>query len=324
MGKTYRYYKYAVGANGNCNISELRLYEKPASLTIPAIPDTLEKWVTYCEGKTNNNIYSQATKPAYDSALAAAKALSSSSDEEARENAMYALFEAYLNLKRVYNYTTFSGADGATIYDNNGEVIQAHGGQVQRIKWEQGYDFDGNGQIEADEKEFWYWIGEDKTNDYRPCPGVHAYISQDLLNWVDMGRVLRTVPNWETFTTDKYFTDLYGDLTEAEQKAAYNDIWTDDDSTDSGCVIERPKMIYNEKTKQYVIWFHADGQIPGSSGGNYAKAKAGVAVSSSPFGPFQMKGSYLLNYVDGLKQGFPDGHGNVRDMNLFKDGDGTA
>ena len=324
MGKAYRYYKYAVGTNGNCNISELRLYEKPASLTIPAIPDTLEKWVTYCEGKTNNHNYSQATKPAYDNALKAAKALSSSTDAAAREDAMYALFEAYLSLKEIYNYTKFSGADGATIYDNNGEVIQAHGGQVQRIKWEQGYDFDGNGQIEADEKEFWYWIGEDKTNDYRPCPGIHAYISQDLLNWVDMGRVLRTVPNWETFTTDKYFTDLYGDLTEAEQKAAYNDIWTDDDATDSGCVIERPKMIYNEKTKQYVIWFHADGQIPGSSGGNYAKAKAGVAVSSSPFGPFQMKGSYLLNYVDGLKQGFPDGHGNVRDMNLFKDDDGTA
>lgn len=324
IGKAYRYYKYAVTASGNCNIAELSLYEMPQNISVPELPDTLEKWVTYCEGKTNNHNYSQSTKTAYDRALAAAKALSSSSDATAREDAMYALFEAYLNLKEIYNYTTFSGADGATIYDNNGEVIQAHGGQVQRIQWEEGYDFNGNGQIEASEKEFWYWIGEDKTNDYRPCPGIHAYISQDLFNWVDMGRVLRTVPNWETFTTDKYFTDLYGNLSEDEQKLAYNDIWTDDDATDSGCVIERPKMIYNEKTKQYVIWFHADGQIPGSSGGNYAKAKAGVAVSSSPFGPFQMKGSYLLNYVDGLKQGFADGHGNVRDMNLFKDDDGTA
>lgn len=323
MGKEYRYYKYAVGASGNCNISELRLYEKPADLTVPALPDTLEKWVTYCEGKvTATDTYSKVTKDAYDKALAAAKALSTSTDAAAREDAQYALFDAYLKLRKVYTYSTFSGVNGDAIYDNNGELIQAHGGQVQKITYD--YDYNGNGQIDADEHEFWYWIGEDKTNDYRPCPGVHVYISKDMYNWKDMGCVLRTVDSWKTFTTDKYFTDLYGDLTEEQQRAVYADIWTDNGATDSGCVIERPKMIYNDKTKQYVIWFHADGQTPDSTGGNYAKAKAGVAVSKSPFGPFKMQGSYLLNYVDGLTQGFADGHGNVRDMNLFKDDDGTG
>ncbi len=322
MGKAYRYYKYAVDSTGNCNISELRLYEKPADINVPDMPETLEEWVTYCEGKTTGHTYTQATQTAYNAALASAKALKNSQDVQARENAQYALFDAYLKLKEIYNYTTFSGVNGAAIYDDNGEFIQAHGGQVQKIKYD--YDYNGNGQIDADEHEFWYWIGEDKTNDYRPCPGVHVYISKDLFNWKDMGCVLRTVPDWQTFTTDKYFTDLYGDLNEEQKKAVYADIWTDNDSNNSGCVIERPKMIYNDKTKQYVIWFHADGQTPDSTGGNYAKAKAGVAVSSSPFGPFKMQGSYLLNYVDGLKQGFADGHGNVRDMNVFKDDDGTG
>ncbi len=85
-------------------------------------------------------------------------------------------------------------------------------------------------------------------------------------------------------------------------------------------------MLYNDTTKKYVIWFHADGQLPNSSGsGNYAKAKAGVAVSDSPFGPFRLLGSYLLNYDEHADHGFDNAEGgHVRDMNLFKDNDGTA
>ena len=214
-------------------------------------------------------------------------------------------------------YNSISGVDGAVRRDTNGDVIQAHGGQIQQLT----YDVDGDGKDE----EFWYWIGEDKTHDYRPCPGIHVYISYDLYNWEDKGCVLRTVDNWETFTTDKYFTDLYGSLSQEDKERVYADIWTADGSSSSGCVIERPKMIYNDKTKKYVIWFHADGQVPGSTGSNYAKAKAGVAVSDSPFGPFQMQGSYLLNYNEDANHGFDgDVGGHVRDMNLFKDDNGEA
>lgn len=325
MGKEYRYYKYAVGANGNCNISELELYALPEDITISQPPTELSGWVTYCEGKTKDHQYTDDTKVKYDAALAAAKKLDASATQEQKDDAMYALFEAYLDLKEIYNYDSFSGVDGAAIYDTKGDRIQAHGGQVQKIKWEEGYDFDGDGQIQADEKEFWYWIGEDKTNDYRPCPGVRAYISQDLYNWVDCGDVLKTVPDWETFTTDSYFTSLYGDLPEAQKKAVYGDLWTDNNSNNSGCVLERPKMLYNDKNQEYVIWFHADGQTPDSTGGNYAKAKAGVATSKSPFGPFKLQGSYLLNYDEDITdRGFDSEGGHVRDMNLFKDDDGTG
>lgn len=325
MGKAYRYYRYAVDSSGNCNISELELYALPAGVTIPQPPTDLGGWTAYCEGKTDGNQYTDDTKAKYDAALAAAKNLSASATQEQKDDAMYALFEAYLGLKQIYTYDSFSGVDGAAIYDTKGDRIQAHGGQVQKIQWEDGYDFDGDGQIQADEKEFWYWIGEDKTNDYRPCPGVRAYISQDLYNWVDCGDVLRTVPNWEAFTTDSYFTGLYGDLPEAQKKTVYGDLWTDNNSSNSGCVMERPKMIYNDKNQEYVIWFHADGQTPNSTGGNYAKAKAGVATSKSPFGPFKLQGSYLLNYDEDITdRGFDSEGGHVRDMNLFKDDDGTG
>ena len=92
-------------------------------------------------------------------------------------------------------------------------------------------------------------------------------------------------------------------------------------------------MLYNNKTGKYVIWFHADGRTPTNSA-DYGKAKAGVAVADSPAGPFQLLGSYKLNYhkasdggPDGdYSYGYDgwDGRGSVRDMNLFQDDDGTA
>ena len=319
---SFRYVKYAVpedDSSANCNIAEIEVYKLKDGFQFP---ETLQDWINYYEGKTEGRKYSEATQAAYNTALEAAKALVSSTDEKAKTTARNNLVKAYRALKEIITYNSFSGVDGGEIRDTNGEVIQAHGGQIQQIR---DYDLNGDGQITADDT-FWYWIGEDKTNDYRPCPGVHVYISKDLYNWEDKGCVLRTVPNWETFTTDEYFTSLYGNMPEEQQEAVYGDLWTDNNSSSSGCVIERPKMIYNDKTKKYVIWFHADGQTPDADAdSNYAKAKAGVAVSDSPFGPFQLQGSYLLNYDADADHGFDNEvGGHVRDMNLFKDDDGTG
>ena len=86
------------------------------------------------------------------------------------------------------------------------------------------------------------------------------YSSKDLYNWKDEGVVLKTMDNEEQFDTDPYFKSLYGDLTDQEKKDIYVDLWAGD--SDKGCVMERPKMLYNEKTGKYVIWFHADGTSP--------------------------------------------------------------
>ncbi|NBH14367.1 hypothetical protein D3Z36_09320 [Lachnospiraceae bacterium] len=312
----YRYVKYAVpqgDSSANCNIAEIKLYRMKAGVTVPEIvlPDSLEGWMAYYQEKMEGHKYSADTKKVFDEAMAAANA---AADDAAQKKARKMLADAYLALEEIFTYDSISGVEGAVLRDNNGKVIQAHGGQIQ--------------QLTVGGVKKYYWIGEDKTNDYRPCPGIHMYTSTDLYNWTDEGLVLKTAKTFEEFTTDEYFTSLYGDLTtEAEQKRIFTDIWQGENSAE-GCVIERPKMLYNDKTGKYVIWFHADGQDPfaAESTGNYAKAKAGVAIADSPTGPYKLLGSYLLNTDVTLdKHGFDgDVGGHVRDMNLFKDDDGTA
>ncbi len=274
--------------------------------------------IAYYQDRVTNSgkEYTATSKKVFDDAIAAAQKLVTDNETDAAKiaAAKKAIKDAYDALEELkQNYTSFSGVDGDVYYDTEGKVIQAHGGQIQQ--------FTVNGKTK------WYWIGEDKTNDYRPCPGIHMYSSDDLYNWKDEGVVLKTARTFEEFKTDEYFTNLYGDLkTEEEQKRVFTDIWQGENA-DEGCVIERPKMLYNDKTKKYVIWFHADGQDPfaESAGGNYAKAKAGVAIADSPTGPYKLLGSYLLNYEEGADHGFDgDVGGHVRDMNLFKDDDGTA
>ncbi|KAG9238050.1 glycoside hydrolase family 43 protein, partial [Amylocarpus encephaloides] len=73
----------------------------------------------------------------------------------------------------------------------------------------------------------------------------------------------------------------------------------------SGRVVERPHVIYNERTKKYVMWLHIDSS-------NYGEAKAGVATSDTVCGAY--------TYIRGERPlGFES-----RDMNLYKDTDGSA
>ncbi len=201
---------------------------------------------------------------------------------------------------------TFSGTAGARMYDEEGGRIQAHGGQIQKFT--------------VDGVERWYWIGEDKTDGYRPCGGIHMYSSDDLHHWKDEGVILRTMQSPEAFSED-YFQALYGACPEEEKKRIFIDL------DRNNCVIERPKMLYNKKTGKYVIWFHADGRAPGCDG-DYGKAKAGVAIGDSPTGAFRLLGSYKLHYHDDpdAEYGFDgwENRGSVRDLNVFVDRDDTA
>lgn len=44
-------------------------------------------------------------------------------------------------------------------------------------------------------------------------------------------------------------------------------------------VVERPKVIYNDNTKKYVMWLHIDDS-------SYAEARAGVATSDTVCGAY--------------------------------------
>lgn len=47
------------------------------------------------------------------------------------------------------------------------------------------------------------------------------YSSKDLCNWDDEGVVLKTMESEDEFETDGYFKNLYGDLTDEENKNIY-------------------------------------------------------------------------------------------------------
>lgn len=76
----------------------------------------------------------------------------------------------------------------------------------------------------------YYWFGEHKiegTAGNRAHVGVHAYSSRDLYNWHDEGIVLKV---------------------------------SDDPASDiaRGCILERPKVVFNAKTGKFVMWFHLE------------------------------------------------------------------
>ncbi|UNK70329.1 family 43 glycosylhydrolase [Microbacterium sp. H1-D42] len=200
-------------------------------------------------------------------------------------------------------YTSFNPGDAWL--DDNGKVIQAHGGQVLPSTDDEG-------------KTIYYLYGEDRTNGYHSAPGVHVYSSYDLYNWTDEGLALRSLASKAQFD-EPYFDALYGDYTQQQKDAVYRDLGTVPVSGVTPPIIERPKVIHNEATGKWVMWAHMDGPSESSSA-QYAKAKAGVAISDSPVGPFRYIDSYNLHHSD-EGWGVP---GMARDMNLFVDDDGTG
>lgn len=97
-----------------------------------------------------------------------------------------------------------------------------------------------------------YWYGEFKGGRSSAAhTGVSCYSSKDLKSWQFEGIALHVESNKDSEIT-------------------------------AGCTIERPKVIYNPATKQFVMWFHLELKEKG-----YAAARSGVAVSTSPIGPFR-------------------------------------
>jgi hypothetical protein len=169
----------------------------------------------------------------------------------------------------------------------------------------------------------YYWFGEHKTageGGNTAFVGIRCYSSKDLYNWKNEGVALAAV-----------------------------------DDTDSeivkGSVMERPKVIYNDSTKKFVMWFHLE-----LKGQGYSAARTGVAVSENVTGPYAYIGSHRPNKKDwpvhadnemkttkfdnDLKWWTPEWREAVekglfvkrdfevgqmsRDMTLFVDNDGTA
>ncbi|OTO77323.1 MULTISPECIES: glycoside hydrolase family 43 protein [unclassified Enterococcus] len=152
--------------------------------------------------------------------------------------------------------------NGQMWYTTEGERIQAHGGMILSYQ------------------DTFYWYGENKEAENVVSSiggrkvdfiGISCYSSQDLQNWTYQGLVIEasTDPN----------DPLYRDK-----------------------IVERPKVVFNKKTKKFVMWFHYDHD-------DYLYAACGIATSDTPIGPFKLEKIMQPNRKD------------ARDMTLFEDGE---
>jgi len=126
----------------------------------------------------------------------------------------------------------------------------------------------------------YYWFGEHKIEGEagnRAQVGVHCYSSDNLYNWKDEGIVLKVSDDAESPIV-------------------------------KGCIIERPKVIYNKKNNQFVMWFHHE-----LKGMGYDAAKTGLAVADKVIGPYTYihsinpnKGDWPLNVRPVHKQPVPE------------------
>jgi hypothetical protein len=212
-------------------------------------------------------------------------------------------------------------------FDDNGSHIQAHGGAIVSA---QELGVAGGDVVTGSEegRTVYYWYGEDRSNGYYGSPGVHAYKSYDTLNWQDQGVVMRSVSAASELESE-YFDALYDTVDDDGQpradriaELAYH--LDTNDAADLTTIFERPKVLYNESTGKWVLWWHSDGQTtPGGS--MYARSMAGVAVSDSPTGPFRLTGVYRMpnrtDYKACTSAAVP---GQARDMTVFQDDDGIA
>jgi hypothetical protein len=159
---------------------------------------------------------------------------------------------------------------GEVWLDTVGQPINAHGGGM------------------LFHKSTYYWYGENKEgrtwlpestkawDGYRvDVTGIRCYSSRDLYRWKDEGLVLKAVPAYPA-------SDLHPSK-----------------------VCERPKVLFNPRTKKFVMWMHIDSE-------DYQTARAGVAVADRPTGPF--------TYLESVR---PEGQ-DSRDQTLFQDDDGKA
>ncbi|KAH8586216.1 glycosyl hydrolase [Bisporella sp. PMI_857] len=117
----------------------------------------------------------------------------------------------------------------------------------------------------------YYLIGENKLNG-SAFQSINCYSSTDLVSW--------------TFVNQLLTLQTSGDLGPSR-------------------VVERPHVIYNDASRQYVMWLHIDSS-------SYGEAKAGVATSSSICGSYTYRGS-------SQPLGFQS-----RDIGLYKDTDGIG
>ncbi|SYW86269.1 uncharacterized protein UBRO2_05989 [Ustilago bromivora] len=123
----------------------------------------------------------------------------------------------------------------------------------------------GAGLLHDSSASLWYWVGEYKaaSNGFQ---GFSLYSSSDLINW-----------------------DSHGLILPPSSSLPFQ-------------VGERPKLIKNPSTGEYVLWLHAESS-------NYSLAKVGICYANEVTGPYTCPENGVFSPL-GMES---------RDMNLYVD-----
>ena len=167
--------------------------------------------------------------------------------------------------------------------DTDGNVIHAHGGHMLH--------HDG----------WWYWYGENRTeNNYVSC-----YRTKDFKSFEFRGNIITTETPTEGYRVQT-------DLSLAGKNA---------DGTIHKVNLERPKVLWCERTKKFVLWCHYE------NGVDYHDARCAVASSDYPdhgfvyhgsFNPFGDMARDCTLFMDGEDAYFTAASRDNRDLHVWK------
>ncbi|NLD93308.1 MAG: family 43 glycosylhydrolase [Fibrobacter sp.] len=121
--------------------------------------------------------------------------------------------------------------------------------------------------------DLYYLWGMDRSANNYAFVGINLYSSPDLKNWTFVNQILK--------------------------KSSHPDL-------DNDAVIERAKLLHNEKTGQFVMWMHYEGHNA------YKIAEVAYATCSTVGGDYTFKGHFRPMDIDS------------RDINVYQDDDGKA
>lgn len=173
--------------------------------------------------------------------------------------------------------------NGEPWLDTDGNVIHAHGGHMLH--------HDG----------WWYWYGENRIgNNYVSC-----YRTKDFRSFEFRGNIITTETPTEGYRVQT-------DLSLAGKNA---------DGTIHKVNLERPKVLWCERTKKFVLWCHYE------NGVDYHDARCAVASSDYPdhgfvyhgsFNPFGDMARDCTLFMDGEDAYFTAASRDNRDLHVWK------
>jgi hypothetical protein len=141
------------------------------------------------------------------------------------------------------------------------------------IEWTdtEGYIVQAHGGNFLQHGDRWYLIGEDRARSWNP--DVNLYSTDDFVTWKFEGKIIKNFVTHEALGNTR--------------------------------MIERPKLMYNNKTRKFVVWCHWEAR-------DYSASEAAVFESDSVAGPYEC-----------VWTGRPCDT-KSRDCNVFVDNDGQA